>query len=178
MALSATNLRSAQRVRNRTGELHSKGQACLKFCVMLLMLQCFGPSTHCFDQVCYLPAPTSPEALPLAMVNVSLCSHIIMGFATVGQDYSVDLDPLGGQKALASLAVLRKRKPTLKLMMSVGGGDIFKGMVSCASRRQRFINSTAWALRTADLDGLDLDWEFPSPKDAANFVLLLEKTNA
>lgn len=178
MALSATNLRSAQRVRNRTGELHSKGQACLKFCVMLLMLQCFGPSTHCFDQVCYLPAPTSPEALPLAMVNVSLCSHIILGFATVGQDYSVDLDPLGGQEALASLAVLRKRKPTLKLMMSVGGGDIFKAMVSCASRRQRFINSTAWALRTADLDGLDLDWEFPSPKDAANFVLLLEETTA
>ncbi|XP_065299239.2 acidic mammalian chitinase-like [Dermacentor albipictus] len=161
---------------NDTSELHSIGlQAWLKFCVMLLMLQCFFTSTHCFDQVCYFRAPTSPEALPLAMVNASLCNHIIMGFAAVGHDYSVDLDPVGGQEALASLSALRKRREGLKLMISVGGGDSFKEMASTASRRQRFINSVVWALWTADLDGLDLDWEFPSPKDADNFVHLLEE---
>ncbi|XP_050043208.2 acidic mammalian chitinase-like [Dermacentor andersoni] len=163
---------------NDTSELHTIGQqAWLKFCVMLVTLQCFFTSTHCFDQVCYFPAPTSPEALPLAMVNVSLCSHIILGFAAVGDDYSVDLDPVGGQEALASLSALRKRRAGLKLMISVGGGDSFKEMASTASRRQRFINSAAWALRTADLDGLDLDWEFPSPKDANNFVHLLEEAS-
>ncbi|XP_075535032.1 chitotriosidase-1-like [Dermacentor variabilis] len=111
------------------------------------------------------------------MVNVSLCSHIILGFAAVGNDYSVDLGPVGGQEALTSLSALRKRRAGLKLMISVGGGESFTEMASTASRRQRFINSTAWALRKADLDGLDLDWEFPSPKDAANFVHLLEEAS-
>ncbi|KAL1447186.1 hypothetical protein MTO96_044353, partial [Rhipicephalus appendiculatus] len=40
-----------------------------------------------------------------------------------------------------------------------------------------FINSTAWVLHAADLDGLDVDWEFPEPSDAANFVSLLEEAS-
>ncbi|XP_049270000.1 acidic mammalian chitinase [Rhipicephalus sanguineus] len=101
------------------------------------------------------------------MVDVSLCSHIIMGFATVGRDYSVDLNPIGGYEALASFAELRKRRPSLKLMITVGGGagdSNFKEMASTESNRQR-----------ADLDGIDLDWEYPEVADAANFVSLLQK---
>ncbi|KAL1483178.1 hypothetical protein MTO96_033375 [Rhipicephalus appendiculatus] len=64
----------------------------------------------------------SPDALPFAMVDVSLCSHIIMGFATVGHDYSVDLNPVGGYEVLVSFAELRQKRPSLKLMISVGGG--------------------------------------------------------
>ncbi|KAH7961841.1 hypothetical protein HPB52_012617 [Rhipicephalus sanguineus] len=115
------------------------------------------------------------------MVDVSLCSHIIMGFATVGRDYSVDLNPIGGYEALASFAELRKRRPSLKLMITVGGGagdSNFKEMASTESNRQRFINSTAWALRRADLDGIDLDWEYPEVADAANFVSLLQEASA
>lgn len=157
-------------------------QAWLQICTTLPIFQYFWATADSFNHVCYLQSPTSsPEALPFAMVDVNLCSHIIMGFATVGRDYSVDLNAIGGYEALASFAELRKRRPSLKLMISVGGGgrdSNFKEMASTESNRQRFINSTAWALRTADLDGIDLDWEYPEVADAANFVSLLQEASA
>lgn len=157
-------------------------QAWLHICTTLLIFQYFWATADSFNHVCYLQSPTGfPEALPFAMVDVSLCSHIIMGFAAVGRDYSVDLNPIGGYEALASFAELRKRRPSLKLMITVGGGagdSNFKEMASTESNRQRFINSTAWALRRADLDGIDLDWEYPEVADAANFVSLLQEASA
>ncbi|XP_075743506.1 chitotriosidase-1 isoform X1 [Rhipicephalus microplus] len=156
-------------------------QAWLQVCTFVLMFQYFWTAADSFSHVCYMESPMkSPDALPFAKVDVDLCSHIIMGFATVGNDYSVDLNPIGGYEALTSFAELRKKRPSLKLMVSVGGGGgdkNFKEMTSTESNRQRFINSTAWALRTNNIDGLDLDWEFPEVSDAANFVSLLEEAS-
>lgn len=156
--------------------------AWVEISTMHLVFQVFWTTVDSFNHVCYMTSPTqSPEALPLAMVDVSVCSHIIMGFAVVSRDYTVDLDPVGGYDALASFTQLRKRKPSLKLMLSVGGGggdSNFKEMASTPSSRQRFINSTAWVLRTVDLDGIDLDWEFPGKSDAGNFITLLEELYA
>ncbi|XP_077512326.1 chitinase-3-like protein 2 isoform X1 [Amblyomma americanum] len=138
---------------------------------------CLWDLARSFQQVCYLVAPAnSSDALPIASVDVGLCSHIIMGFGTVEEDGSINLDPLGGPTALAALAALRKRKPDLKLMISVGGGGgdaNFKSMVSAADSRWRFIASAMSALRAARLDGLDLDWEFPKLLDASRFARLL-----
>ncbi|KAL3244563.1 hypothetical protein MRX96_047170 [Rhipicephalus microplus] len=156
-------------------------QAWLQVCTSVLIFQYFWTAADSFSHVCYMESPMkSPDALPFAKVDVDLCSHIIMGFATVGNDYSVDLNPIGGYEALTFFAELRKKRPSLKLMVSVGGGGgdtNFKEMTSTESNRQRFINSTAWALRTNNIDGLDLDWEFPELSDAANFVSLLEEAS-
>ncbi|KAH6939256.1 hypothetical protein HPB50_016580 [Hyalomma asiaticum] len=139
---------------------------------------CLWHLARSFQQVCYLKAPSnSSNSLSMGSVNVRLCSHIIMGFGTVEEDGSVNLDALGGPQGLASLAMLRKRRPDLKLMISIGGGGgdgNFRTMVSGADSRQRFIASSISALRAARLDGLDIDWEFPKLLDAARFARLLK----
>ncbi|KAH9369865.1 hypothetical protein HPB48_013870 [Haemaphysalis longicornis] len=144
-------------------------------CLLLAASCTLWPATRSFQHVCYLRAEN--KSLPFAKVDVGLCSHIILGFAAVASDGSLDLDPVGGLQHLASFALLRRRKPDLKLMLSVGGGGgnkNFKKMVAGASRTRRFIFSAVSALRAARLDGLDLDWEFPKVLDAVPFVHLLK----
>ncbi|KAL3218172.1 hypothetical protein MRX96_031703 [Rhipicephalus microplus] len=86
------------------------------------------------------PPTRAPDSLPFAMVDVILCSHVIMGVATMGNDYTVDLNLVGGYEALTSLAELRQRRPSLKLIISVGGGggdSSFHEMASTESSQQR-----------------------------------------
>ncbi|XP_050044831.1 chitotriosidase-1-like isoform X2 [Dermacentor andersoni] len=159
-------------------ELLPAPQTALQWALAAVWTCCLWHSARSFQQVCYLVAPVnSSDALPIASVNVRLCSHVIMGFGTVAEDGSVDLDALGGPQALASLATLRKRRPDLKLMISIGGGggdSNFKTMVSGADSRWRFIASAISALRAARLDGLDIDWEFPKLMDGSRFARLLK----
>ncbi|XP_075721329.1 putative chitinase 1 isoform X2 [Rhipicephalus microplus] len=150
----------------------------LHWALAALWTCCFWHLARSFQQVCYLVAPTnSTDSLPIASVNVQMCSHVIMGFGTVDEDGSINLDALGGPQGLASLVTLRKRRPDIKLMISIGGGGgegNFRTMVSSADSRWRFIASAISALRAARLDGLDIDWEFPKLLDAARFARLLK----
>uniref|UniRef100_A0A224YV85 Chitinase n=1 Tax=Rhipicephalus zambeziensis TaxID=60191 RepID=A0A224YV85_9ACAR len=144
--------------------------------LIVLVLQCLVTATRSFKHVCYMDAPAmSPDRLPLEMVEVKLCSHIIMGFAMVGKNSTVDLNPLGGYDALAALAAPRTRKPTLELMISVKGDVNVKGMLWSASTRQRFVQSVASTLRAANLSGVDLDLEPPNILYAFKYVKLLKE---
>ncbi|KAL1451286.1 hypothetical protein MTO96_027945 [Rhipicephalus appendiculatus] len=144
--------------------------------LIVLVLQCLVTATRSFKHVCYMDAPAmSPDRLPLEMVEVELCSHIIMGFAMVGKNSTVDLNPIGGYDALAALAALRTRKPTLELMISVKGDVNVKGMLWSASTRQRFVQSVASTLRAAKLSGVDLNLEPPNILYALKYVKLLKE---
>ncbi|XP_049269178.1 acidic mammalian chitinase isoform X2 [Rhipicephalus sanguineus] len=141
-----------------------------------LALQCLMAAAHSFSHVCYMNAPsTSPDTLSINEVDVDLCSHIIMGFATLNRNSTVNLNPLGGYKDLATFAALRERKSTLKLMISVKGDSNIKEMLWGASRRQRFVQSVASTLRAANLSGVDLDLKLPNILYAFKYVKLLEE---
>lgn len=68
------------------------------------------------------------------MIDVDLCTHVIKGFFSVSHDGSLNLDGIGGLKAILEFAALKLRNPDLKLLLSVGGGGgnntDFKRMVS------------------------------------------------
>nr|XP_037290839.1 chitotriosidase-1-like [Rhipicephalus microplus] len=153
-------------------------QAWLQIFPTVLNIQYFRTTADSFNHVCYMQSPMkSPGALPFEMVDVSLCSHIIMGFATVGDDYRVNLNPIGGHEAHTSFAELRKQKPSLKLMISVGGrGDDrnFKMMASTESNRKRFIESIQWELNRYQFHGMDFDWEVPEVFDTEKLLTLIE----
>nr|AAG35111.1 chitinase [Ustilago maydis] len=78
--------------------------------------------------------------------------------------------------------LLKKKNRALKLMLSVGGwtfGPHFAPMAADAKKRAKFVSTAITILENDGLDGIDIDWEYPSDStQAANFVLLLKELRA
>lgn len=83
---------------------------------------------------------------------------------------------------------LKNRWPKLRVNFSVGGwgADGFSDMAADPEKRGTFIASALDIIARHNLDGIDIDWEYPvgpdwgqeiksSPADAENFILLLEE---
>jgi chitinase len=90
---------------------------------------------------------------------------------------------------LAALTALKKDNPTLQVVVSVGGGGAgsvgFSDMAISAEGRRKFIDSAVAAVEQYDLDGIDIDWEYPGythvqgatvrPEDKENYTALLKE---
>jgi chitinase len=90
---------------------------------------------------------------------------------------------------LAVLTSLRKQSPMLQVLISVGGGGNgsagFSDMAITAEGRKRFIDSAVEMLEKYQLDGVDVDWEYPGythainttvrPQDKQTYTLLLKE---
>ena len=88
---------------------------------------------------------------------------------------------------LALLASLRRQNPALQILLSVGGWSWSKNFSDAAltpASRQVFTDSAIDLVERYDLDGLDIDWEYPGQpgagnvhrrEDKQNFTLLLQE---
>ncbi|MDR1563367.1 MAG: InlB B-repeat-containing protein [Oscillospiraceae bacterium] len=85
---------------------------------------------------------------------------------------------------LNRLSELKKINPNLKIILSVGGAgaDGFSQMAATQQGRDTFVASLVDLMQEFNLDGFDIDWEFPgssdagvgySPADTQNYVYLL-----
>lgn len=144
-----------------------------------------------------LPEVVPTEALPpqgnivvgyatywdTAVPDVSLLTHICYAFAHIKSDYS-SLD-IKNESRLQAIAALKEKKPTLKVLLSVGGWGAgnFSEMAADERCRSRFAQNCLAAVKKYNLDGIDLDWEYPtssvagissSGNDTRNFTLLLQ----
>jgi len=91
---------------------------------------------------------------------------------------------------LHQLTALRKQNPSLRILISVGGWSgsaAFSDVALTPQRRAAFIQSALEFLKSYDLDGLDVDWEYPGlpgagnrfrSEDKRNFTLLLKELRA
>lgn len=80
-------------------------------------------------------------------------------------------------KILAPLAT-NCQKNGVRLHLSVGGANHsgnFASVVSSATNRTRFVNSVATWIEKYKLDGVNIDWEFPSANQATNLTLLMKE---
>lgn len=114
-------------------------------------------------------------------------THIIYGFAALDSG-RLSLKEARDSTSLIYLASLKKAHPQLKVMIALGG---WGGCESCAALlntetgRQDFALSTKKFLDTFNIDGLDLDWEYPAiagyhghsydSSRRENFSLLIEE---
>lgn len=86
---------------------------------------------------------------------------------------------------LARLDELKAKNPDLKVLLSIGGWDArgFSDAAATEEARKAFANSTRNVIAMYELDGIDLDWEYPVnggagsikaiKEDKHNFTLLL-----
>lgn len=129
------------------------------------------------------------DAATLPPISARKLDVINFAFAKVDPAHRVFLPGETAPRSLAALTALRKDNPTLQVVLSIGGWGAgnFSEAVATKSARKTFIKSATALMLAHDLDGLDIDWEYPTqpgpgishaPADRENFSLLLEALRA
>ena len=123
-------------------------------------------------------APTAIDATRLTRINYAFANikngRMVTGFTHDSQNF-------------ATLLALKKRNPDLTVLVSVGGWSWsggFTDIALTARSRALFIDSVVAFLTQYNLDGLDIDWEYPGlpgdnhrfrAEDKENFTKLLQE---
>ena len=121
-----------------------------------------------------------PEKIP-----VEKLTHIIYSFTNVIDGEMKFRRPEEAGKKLKQLVEQKKRNSQLKVMIACGGwgADGFSDMASTPENREKFISSVYEFVEQYQLDGLDIDWEYPAipaantkarDADTQNFTLLMK----
>ncbi|MGC4100754.1 glycoside hydrolase family 18 protein [Ferruginibacter sp.] len=117
-------------------------------------------------------------------------THVIYSFLKLQHDTLTFRDS-AQQATVQQLVALKQQYPQLKIMVSVGGWGgcgPCSGLFDTAATRNNFVQTAAQLLKDYDIDGLDLDWEYPTiegypghqflPQDKNNFTLLVKQLRA
>ncbi|MGL4346069.1 MAG: glycoside hydrolase family 18 protein [Cellulosilyticaceae bacterium] len=114
-------------------------------------------------------------------------THIYLAFATLGPDFSVSFNPHPSLNLKQEIETLHTLYPELKINVSIGGWGVdgFSQLAATPETRKLFADNVIKLLKEYNLDGVDIDWEYPgqssdglitcSPDDPQNFVLLLKE---
>lgn len=118
-----------------------------------------------------------------AIPDPTLVTHINYAFAHIKNDFeSLDIKT---SSRLKKIVALKEKNPDLKVLLSIGGWGAgnFSEMAADETHRKNFCKNCLAAVEQYNLDGIDLDWEYPtsssggissSPNDTKNFNLLLK----
>ncbi len=146
----------------------------------LLLLPAFGSVTAQPKQkivVAYVCSWTD-----LRLPDPSLMTHINYAFGHVNKTF--DGCDVQNPEFLKRVVGLKRQKPSLKIQLSVGGwtSGNFSEMAADAKCRMAFARDCGRIVKEYGLDGIDIDWEYPtsseagissSPDDTRNFTLLM-----
>ena len=107
---------------------------------------------------------------PLENIPFEKLTHIIFSFTEVIDNQMKFKNESFSQK-LKDLVAYKKEYPHLKVMIACGGwGGCagFSDMANDPKLRQGFVNSTIDFITEYNLDGTDMDWEYPGMRGAGN----------
>lgn len=114
-----------------------------------------------------------------ASIDAQRLTRIYYSFALIKDGVLVPTTP-ADLTNLPLVTGLRKQNPRLQVMLSVGGwagGAGFSDAALTATNRTRFAQSAAEFIEKYDLDGLDIDWEYPGQAGAGNVYRAEDKRN-
>ena len=121
------------------------------------------------------------------MPDPQYMTHINYAFGHVNESFNgVKID---NEERLRQIVDLRKQKPELKVLLSIGGwgSGRFSEMAANDEYRCAFAADCDRVVKEFALDGIDIDWEYPtssmanissSPDDTENFTLLMQDIRA
>ena len=116
-------------------------------------------------------------------------THINYAFANIADGKIIE-GSANDAKNFEILSDLRTRRPHLSILISVGGwtwSGGFSDMALTSESRRRFVDSAMEFVRRHNLDGVDIDWEYPGlpgignpyrPEDKQNFTALMTELRA
>ena len=121
------------------------------------------------------------------MPDPQYMTHINYAFGHVNESFNgVKID---NEERLRQIVDLRKQKPELKVLLSIGGwgSGRFSEMAANDEYRRAFAADCDRVVKEFALDGIDIDWEYPtssmanissSPDDTENFTLRMQDIRA
>ena len=112
----------------------------------------------------------------------NVMTHINYAFGHVNDSF--DGVRIDNPERLKMIVGLKQQNPKLKVLLSIGGwgSGRFSEMAASKDNREKFANDCLRVVEEFGLDGIDIDWEYPtqstanisaSPDDTANFTLLM-----
>lgn len=116
------------------------------------------------------------------MPDPNFVTHINYAFGHVNETFNgVKID---NEARLKQISDLKKEYPDLKVMLSIGGwgSGRFSEMVADPELRGAFAKDCKRVVKEYGLDGIDIDWEYPtngsagisySPDDTENYTLMM-----
>lgn len=118
----------------------------------------------------------------LRLPDPMLMTNINYAFGHVNKTF--DGCDIQNEPFLKKVVSLKEKNPKLKIQLSVGGwtSGNFSEMAASKKCRKSFAEDCARIVREYGLDGIDIDWEYPtssesgissSPDDTRNFTLLM-----
>lgn len=137
------------------------------------------------------PSETAKDKVIVAYVTYwdsvipdpTLVTHINYAFGKVSSSFnSVEIKT---ESRLKKIVALKEKNPELKVLLSIGGWGAgnFSEMAASEDFRKAFCKDCLAKCEKYGLDGIDLDWEYPtsnsagissSPDDTKNYTLLLK----
>lgn len=116
--------------------------------------------------------------------DTKLITHINYAFGVVNETFNgIDIQ---NKDRLLLISGLKEKAPRLKVLLSIGGWGAgrFSEMAGDEENRLNFAKDCKRIIDKFNLDGIDLDWEYPtsdaggliscSPDDTKNFTLLVK----
>uniref|UniRef100_A0A336MDF6 CSON000031 protein n=1 Tax=Culicoides sonorensis TaxID=179676 RepID=A0A336MDF6_CULSO len=133
------------------------------------------------EVVCYVDTSSAAGYQLVSSIKPNICTMIDLAFAAVDSNGQILASKV------PNLSNFLKYKGTAvapKMLLSIGGAADWQSLQNFAaisksvSLRDAFANSCLNTCKQYGLSGIDVDWEFPSSSDRANFVLLLKAVKA
>ncbi|RZK18810.1 MAG: chitinase [Pedobacter sp.] len=126
-----------------------------------------------FKVVAYFPSYRDPNSV--ADTKYKMITHLFYAFLNPNTNGSlVNLE----QPSRFATVIQKAKANGVKTGISVSGTrNIFVEMAASATARKLFVKNVVSFARTNNLDGVDMDWEYPSTADgsADNYVLLMKE---
>jgi GH18 family chitinase len=121
---------------------------------------------------------------PISDINSTLFTHLICAFADVNSESSeLSIAPTAQQYFSTFTDTVRQKNPSITTLLSIGGGSanykVLSLMVSKASYRKSFIDSSMKTARLYGFQGLEFNWASPNTSsDMTNMGILFQEWRA
>ena len=151
----------------------------LNILIILCFLFLFSCKSDQPDKVVVAYIAVKNRPLP----DPSYLTHINFAFGTVNNTF--DGIVVSRPERLREVVALKKINPALKVALAIGGWKAggFSEMASTVTTRKAFAQDCKRVIDEFGLDGIDMDWEYPSssaagitasPEDIDNFTILMK----